>query len=85
MNEHLTDIVNRLASQITEQEGRDRKRNGEAQAHFIHAIEHLIIQLWKGTKIHEGFEGGVNKRAGWHSENSRYRDSNLTYKQTVAR
>ena len=84
MNEHLTDIVNRLASQITEQEGRDRKRNGEAQAHFIHGIEHLIIQLWKGTKIHEGFEGGVNKRAGWYSENSRYRDSNLTYKQTVA-
>ena len=35
MNEHLTDIVNRLASQITEQEGRDRKRNGEAQAHFL--------------------------------------------------
>ena len=59
MNEHLTDIVNRLASQITEQEGRDRKRNGEAQAHFIHGIEHLIIQLWKGTKIHEGFEGGA--------------------------
>ena len=84
MNEHLTDIVNKLASQITEQEGRDRKRNGEAQAHFIHGIERLIIQLWKGTKIHEGFEGGVNKRAGWYSENSRYRDSNLTYKQTVA-
>jgi hypothetical protein len=84
MNEHLTDIVNKLASQITEQEGRDRKRNGEAQAHFIHGIEHLIIQLWKGTQIHEGFEGGINKRAGWYSENSRYRDPNLTYKQTVA-
>ncbi|MDC0337851.1 hypothetical protein OAN95_06505 [Alphaproteobacteria bacterium] len=84
MNEHLTDIINRLASQITEQEGRDRKRNGDAQAHFIHGIERLIIQLWKGTKIHEGFEGGVNKRAGWYSENSRYRDPNLTYKQTVA-
>ena len=26
MNEHLADIVNRLAYQITEQEGRDRKR-----------------------------------------------------------
>lgn len=84
MNEHLTDIVNKLASQITEQEGRDRKRNGEAQAHFIHGIEHLIIQLWKGTQIHDGFEGGVNKRAGWYSEDSRYRDPNLTYKQTVA-
>ena len=64
MNEHLTDIVDRLAAQITEQEGRERKRNAEAQAHFLNGIEHLIIQLWKGTKIHESFEGGVNKRAG---------------------
>ena len=84
MNEHLTDIVDRLASQITEQEGRDRKRDGKAQAHFMHGIEHLIIQLWKGTQIHESFEGGINKRAGWYSENSRYRDPNLTFKQTVA-
>ena len=84
MNEHLTDIVNRLAAHITEEAGRDRRRNSEAQAHFLHGIEHLIIQLWKGTKIHEGFEGGVNKRAGWYSENSRYKDSNLTFKQTVA-
>ena len=84
MNEHLIDIVNRLASQITEQEGRDRKRTSEAQAHFLQGIEHLIIQLWKGTQIHEGFEGGINKRAGWYSENSRYRDPNLTFKQTVA-
>ena len=82
MNEHLTDIVNRLASHITERAGRDRKRDGDAQAHFLHGIEHLIIQLWKGTQIHEGFEGGINKRAGWYSQNSRYRDSNLTYKQT---
>ena len=84
MNEHLTDIVNRLASHITERAGRGRKRDGDAQAHFLHGIEHLIIQLWKGTQIHEGFEGGINKRAGWYSENSRYRDPNLTYKQTVA-
>jgi len=84
MNEHLTDIVNRLASHITERAGRDRKRDGDAQARFLHGIEHLIIQLWKGTQIHEGFEGGIKKRAGWYSENSRYRDPNLTYKQTVA-
>ena len=83
MNEHLTDKVDRLASQITEQEGRDRKRTSRAQAHFLKGIEHLIIQLWKGTQIHEGFEGGINKRAGWYSENSRYRDPNLTFKQTV--
>ncbi len=45
INECLTEIVNRLASQITEQKGRDRKRNGEAYAHFLHGIEHLITQL----------------------------------------
>ena len=83
MNEHLTDIVNRLAAQITEQEGRDRKRTSEAQAHFLRGIEHLIIQLWKGTKIHDGYESGFNKRAGWYSEASRYRDPSLSFMQTV--
>ena len=47
MNEHLPDIVNRLASHITERAGRDRERDGDAQARFLHGIEHLIIQLWK--------------------------------------
>ncbi len=84
MNEHLTEIVNRLAAQITEKEGRDQKRTGEAQAHFLHGIEHIIIQLWKGTKIHEGYEGGINKWAAWYSEKSRYKDPNLTFEETVA-
>ena len=43
MNEHLTDIVNRLASQIIERQGRDRTRNNLAQAHFLHGIEHLVL------------------------------------------
>ena len=84
MNEHLKDIVNRLAAQITELAGRDRRRAAEVQAKFLSGIEHLIIQLWKGTQIHEDFEGGVNKRSGWYSESSRYSDSKLTFKQTVA-
>ena len=45
MNEHLTDIVNRLASHITERAGRDRKRDGDAQAYFLHGIEHLVLTL----------------------------------------
>jgi hypothetical protein len=84
MNEHLSDIVYRLASQITEQEGCDLKRTTEAKAHFLKGIEHLISQLWKGTRIHDGYEGNFNERAGWYSESSRYRDTNLTFKQTVA-
>ena len=84
MNRYLEDIVNRIAEQITDLKDGGRSPKKQAYANFLHGVEHLIIQLWKGTQIHEGFEGGINKRAGWYSENSRYRDPNLTYKQTVA-
>ncbi|MDB2639058.1 hypothetical protein N9Y91_08680 [Alphaproteobacteria bacterium] len=84
MNKYLEDIVNRIAEQITDLKDGGRSPKKQAYANFLHGVEHLIIQLWKGTQIHEGFEGGINKRAGWYSENSRYRDPNLTYKQTVA-
>ena len=84
MNKYLEDIVNRIAEQITDLKDGSRSPKKQAYANFLHGVEHLIIQLWKGTQIHEGFEGGINKRAGWYSENSRYRDPNLTYKQTVA-
>ena len=84
INEHLLDIVHRVGEQITHQEGRERKRKAEAQKHFLFGIEHLLVQLWKGTQILEGFEGGINKRAGWYSEHPQYRDPRLTYKQTIA-
>ena len=84
MNKYLEDIVNRIAEQITDLKDGGRSPKKQAYANFLHGVEYLIIQLWKGTQIHEGFEGGINKRAGWYSENSRYRDPNLTYKQSVA-
>jgi hypothetical protein len=84
MNEHLEDLIERIANQISLIEMRDRKRKAQDQFHFLHGIEHLLIQLWKGTKIHDGYEGGVNKRAGWYSEHPQYRDPNLTFKQTMA-
>ena len=84
MNEYLEDIVNRLAEQITSVEGRARKRRTQDQFHFLHGIEHIVVQLWKGTKIHDDYEGGVNKRAGWYSECPQYRNPNLTFKQTIA-
>ena len=43
MNEHLTDIVNRLASQLTERKGPEHNRSGEAQAHFLHGIAHQLL------------------------------------------
>ena len=67
MNEYLEDIVNRIAEQITDLKDGGRSPKKQAYANFLHGVEHLIIQLWRGTQIHEGFEGGINKRAGWYS------------------
>ena len=84
MNEFLLDLVNRLAAEITSAEGRDRRGKTTDQHHFLHGIQYLVIQLWKGTQIHDGYEGSINKRSGWYSEYPQYRDPNLTFKQTIA-
>ena len=84
INEHLLDIVHRVGEQITNQKERERKPKTEAQKHFLFGIEHLLLQLWKGTQIQEGYEGGINKRAGWYSKPAQYRDPRLTFKQTIA-
>lgn len=84
MIEFLSDLVNRLAAEITSAEGRDRRRKTKDQHHFLHGIQYLLIQLWKGTQIHDGYEGSINKRSGWYSKYPQYRDPNLTFKQTIA-
>ena len=84
MNEYLKDIVNRIAEQITDLKDGGRSPKKQAYANLFHGVEHLIIQLWKGTQIHYKFEGGIPKRSGWYSAHPQYRDPNLTDKQTVA-
>jgi hypothetical protein len=41
------------------------------------------MRLWRGTKILDKYEGGVNKRSAWYSENPQYRNPKLTYRQTM--
>lgn len=84
INEYLLDIVHQIGEQITSQSGRERKRSEKAQQHFLYGIENLVLQLWKGTQIQEGYEGSINKRSGWYSENPQYRNPRLTYPQTIA-
>ena len=40
--------------------------------------------MWKGTQIHDGYEGRINRRAVWYTEHPKYRDPNLNSKKTVA-
>ena len=65
-------------------EGRIRKRSADAQRHFEYAIATILKDLWKATAISPDYECGINKRTAYYSESPRYRDPNLTFKQTMA-
>lgn len=73
-----------IAYEIASTEGRQRKRTAEAQHHFEYAIEAILKDVWKGTAISPAYEPSIHRRANWYSSNPRYRDPNLTYKQTIA-
>ena len=82
--EALTEISNSIAFEIAAIENRQRKRTAEAQHHFEYAIEAILKDVWKGTAISPEYESSIHRRANWYSSNPRYRDPNLTYKQTIA-
>ena len=63
---------------------RSRSRTAEEQLRFEHATRVLIVDLWKAVRSTPIRECSINKRSGWYSENPRYRDPLLTYKQMIA-
>ena len=82
--EALSDITQSIGSEIASMEGRIRKRSADAQRHFEYAIATILKDLWKATAISPDYECGINKRTAYYSESPRYRDPNLTFKQTMA-
>ena len=79
-----SDITQSIGSEIAFMEGRIRKRSADAQRHFEYAIATILKDLWKETAISPDYECGINKRTAYYSESPRYRDPNLTFKQTMA-
>ena len=73
-----------FASEISSQEGRSRKRSTDAQHNFEYAIATILTDLWKAAVVSPEYECGINKRTAYYPENPRYRDPNLTFKQTMA-
>ena len=82
--EALSDITQSIGSEIASMEGRIRKRSADAQRHFEYAVATILKDLWKATVISPDYECGINKRTAYYSESPRYRDPNLTFKQTMA-
>ena len=82
--EIFTELTHYLTSEISSKENRSRKRSAEAQHHFEYAIATILKDLWNATAISPDYECGINKRTAYYSESPRYRDPNLTFKQTMA-
>ena len=78
------ELCKALAERVDKSETRERGRTAEAKQNLLISVHYLVSQLWKGTQIYEGYEGGINKRSGWYSDVKRYRQAGLTYPQTIA-
>ena len=80
INEICADLIKRIEGL----EVRKRSRDPKAQMSFEHAIRTIVSDLWKSNHCIPQRECSVNKRSGYYSENPRYRDPLLTYRQTKA-
>ena len=80
----LEELIKETVKRIEAKEGRSRSRTADEQLRFEHATRVLIVDLWKAVKSTPIRESSINKRSGWYSENPRYRDPLLTYKQMIA-
>ena len=80
----IEELIAETISRIEATEGRERRRSTVAKIHFDHAVRHIVTELWKSAKSLPLSELGINKRIGYYSENERYRDKLLTYRQVMA-
>ena len=82
--EALHDLTQSIAPEISSQESRSRKRSTDSQHNFEYAIEMILKDLGKAGAISTEHECGIHRRSNWDSITQRYRDPNLTFKQTMA-
>ena len=80
----IEELITETISHIEATEGRERSRSTVAKIHFDHAVRHILIELWKSVKTLPASEVSINKRSGYYSENKRYRDNLLTFRQVIA-
>jgi len=80
----IGELTKEVVKLIEASEGRFRSRTAKEQLRFNHAVYVLLTDLWKAVKSTPIRECSINKRGGWYSEYSRYRDPLLTYKQMIA-
>ena len=80
----IEELISETISRIEAVEDRSRSRSTVVKIHFDHAVRHMLVELWKSVKSLPVSEIGINKRSGYYSENERYRNKLLTYRQVIA-
>ena len=80
----MKELIRKLSERISNAETRKRSRTAEEYQRFLYAIEYILTDIWKASYIHPEAECSIHKHNNYYSSNPRYRNSNLTYKMTVA-
>ena len=80
---HLQELSNEVSSILVRNEVR-KARSADPQSRFDYAVKYILTDLWKASKSIPVRECLMSLRSGYYSENERYRDPNLTYKQVIA-
>jgi hypothetical protein len=84
MTSEFNELVDETIKRIEAIENRKRSRSISAKLSFSHAVYVLLLDLWKSIHSIPRRECKINKRAGYYSENPRYRDPLLTFRQMIA-
>jgi len=77
-------LLDEIIKKIETTEKRKRTRNHEAKVKFRFAAEYILRDLWKRSMSIPPSEIAVNLRTAYYSENNRYLDKRLTYRQIKA-
>jgi hypothetical protein len=80
----ISELTQEVIRRIEATEGRERSRRQQDQLRFEYSVSVVLLDLWQSVKCTPMRECLMNKRSGYYSENPRYRDPNLTYKQMMA-
>jgi len=84
MTSEFNELVQETILRIEAIENRKRSRDNSTKLSFSHAVHTLLSDLWRSIHSIPTRECKINKRAGFYSENPRYRDPLLTYRQMIA-
>jgi hypothetical protein len=80
----FNELINEISKDIQKHEQRSRLRTTEEQSRFDCAVKYLLTDVWRACYSIPIRECSINLRSGYYSENPRYRDPQLAYRQIKA-